>query len=295
MTENKNQNQNQNFLQEEENFEEELFDVNEESEGILEEEFTPSQEQEVADEGGAKEQSDDDPSLKGDSEDAMPTAQEERGAGQDDQDDQGFEEDEYQKKEEHESRRFNYDSNSDKIYLSKSKLLLAEKLIRNIKENNDKLSDILSGLVVGEAEEPKIEEESEEPFSLTEEETEEGKVIEGVFDGLNMIGPDGQSYTVPANYASKSKLVEGDVLKLTITPSGGFVYKQIQLVDRKRVVGTLQKTKEGDYIAHAKGQIWKLLPAGVTYFKGEPGDEVIFLIPQKAKSKWGAVENIIKK
>ncbi len=42
------------------------------------------------------------------------------------------------------------------------------------------------------------------------------KVIEGVFDGQNMIGPEGKQYPVPANYASKSKLVEGDILKLTI-------------------------------------------------------------------------------
>ena len=38
-----------------------------------------------------------------------------------------------------------------------------------------------------------------------------GKVIEGVFDGQKMIGPDGKEYPVPANYASKSKLVEGDI------------------------------------------------------------------------------------
>ncbi|MFZ1243390.1 MAG: hypothetical protein WAQ22_04605, partial [Candidatus Saccharimonas sp.] len=34
-----------------------------------------------------------------------------------------------------------------------------------------------------------------------------GKIIEGVFDGQVMIGPDGKNYPVPANYASKSKLV----------------------------------------------------------------------------------------
>ena len=54
-----------------------------------------------------------------------------------------------------------------------------------------------------------------------------GKVVEGVFDGQIMIGPDGKSYPVPANYASKSKLVEGDILKLTIADDGGFIYKQI--------------------------------------------------------------------
>ena len=42
---------------------------------------------------------------------------------------------------------------------------------------------------------------------------EEGKIIEGVFDGQVMLGPDGKNYPVPTNYASKSKLVEGDIMK----------------------------------------------------------------------------------
>jgi len=31
-----------------------------------------------------------------------------------------------------------------------------------------------------------------------------GKIVEGVFDGQNMLGSDGKNYPVPANYASKS-------------------------------------------------------------------------------------------
>ena len=54
-----------------------------------------------------------------------------------------------------------------------------------------------------------------------------GKVIEGVFDGQTMHDADGKAYPVPANYASKSKLVEGDILKLTIADDGSFIYKQI--------------------------------------------------------------------
>src|SRR3954463_13857391 len=66
-----------------------------------------------------------------------------------------------------------------------------------------------------------------------------GKVIEGVFDGQSMVGSDGKSYPVPANYASKSKLVQGDILKLTIAEDGAFLYKQIGPIPRKQVVGTL--------------------------------------------------------
>ena len=48
---------------------------------------------------------------------------------------------------------------------------------------------------------------------------------EGVFDGQNMVGSDSKTYPVPANYASKSKLVQGDILKLTIAEDGAFLYK----------------------------------------------------------------------
>ena len=42
-----------------------------------------------------------------------------------------------------------------------------------------------------------------------------GKIIEGVFDGQNMVGSDGKTYPVPANYASKSKLVHRFLLYQT--------------------------------------------------------------------------------
>ena len=62
------------------------------------------------------------------------------------------------------------------------------------------------------------------PRSGTNEEVG-GKVVEGIFDGQKMAGPDGKEYPIPANYASKSKLVEGDILKLTIADDGSFIYK----------------------------------------------------------------------
>ena len=68
-----------------------------------------------------------------------------------------------------------------------------------------------------------------------------GKVIEGVFDGKSMIGPDGKNYPIPANYASKSKLVQGDVLKLSIQDDESFQYKQIGLTPRKTVIGDLEQ------------------------------------------------------
>ncbi|MFH0779681.1 MAG: hypothetical protein V1928_02365 [Parcubacteria group bacterium] len=122
------------------------------------------------------------------------------------------------------------------------------------------------------------------------------KVIEGVFNGASMVGGDGMEYDVPANYASKSKLVEGDILKLTINNLGAFVYKQIKPIERLRQIGVLEQDPFNlQFFASLNGKKWKLLTASVTYFKGEPGDEVVFLTPTESGSRWAAVENIVKK
>lgn len=120
------------------------------------------------------------------------------------------------------------------------------------------------------------------------------RIIEGVFSGEHMVGGDGLEYNVPANYASKSKLVEGDILKLTILNDGSFVYKQIGPVERDQQVVDLAQSEEGDWYAIAGKNKWRLLTASVTYFHGEIGDQVVILTPKDSKSKWAAVENIIK-
>jgi hypothetical protein len=125
--------------------------------------------------------------------------------------------------------------------------------------------------------------------------SEGGKVIEGVFDGQNMIGPDKKQYPVPANYASKSKLVEGDVLKLTIAEDGSFIYKQIGPVERKKMLGVLIVDDKGDFRVMAEGKPYKVLLASLTYFKSEPGDEVTIVVPKDQEADWAAVENVIKK
>ena len=129
-----------------------------------------------------------------------------------------------------------------------------------------------------------------------EEEDGESKIVEGVFNGENMVGPDGKIYNVPANYVSKSKLVEGDIMKLTITGDGSFLYKQIGPVKRKRIIGILVKDEGNEEYRVTVGErSYKVITAAVTYFKGEPGDETIILTSVDGSSKWAAVENIVKK
>lgn len=123
---------------------------------------------------------------------------------------------------------------------------------------------------------------------------EKDKIIEGVFDGQNMIGPDEKQYPIPANYASKSKLVEGDILKLTIAADGSFLYKQIGPVDRKKIIGKLIKD-DGELKVEAEGKKYRVLAASLTYFKAEEGDQVSIIVPKDKESTWAAVENVIKK
>ncbi len=186
------------------------------------------------------------------------------------------------------------EGSEDSVLISKTKIALAKRLFENISENNKKLMNLFGGLLSPEDEERiNISQIGEGILSL-EEQDGGGKIIEGVFDGENMIGPDGKQYSVPSNYASKSKLVEGDLLKLTITPKGTFVYKQTKPIERRRVVGILEKTEDGGFNVISDDRKWKILTASVTYFKGGHGDETIILVPRESDSAWGAVENIVK-
>lgn len=122
----------------------------------------------------------------------------------------------------------------------------------------------------------------------------EDNIVEGVFDGERMMDKTNKEYPVPANYASKSKLIPGDVLKLTIKPDGTFLYKQIGPAERKRIIGNLTY-EDGQYKVIAAAKAYKVLLASVTYFKGEVGDKITLVVPEKEDSDWGAIENVLPK
>ncbi|HAM88954.1 MAG: 50S ribosomal protein L7/L12 [Candidatus Falkowbacteria bacterium GW2011_GWC2_38_22] len=192
-------------------------------------------------------------------------------------------------------------NNDEGVVISKSKVVLINKLLKNIQETNEKIQKLLSGTITTEEEARiSIGQIGEVPrFSGVDDEQgpsgDNSRIIEGVFDGENMIGPDGKQYSVPANYASKSKLIEGDILKLTITPTGTFMYKQIGPIDRIRVVGVLEQADNGSFTVVNGSKRWKVLTASVTYYKGQDNDEVVILVPKVGESNWAAVENIVRK
>lgn len=165
-------------------------------------------------------------------------------------------------------------------------------LIRELLESAEKSIKTAKQLLIGS-----IISESKKSISIPDNltVTNDGnvRIIEGVFDGQNMRGADGRIYPVIANYASKSKLVEGDHLKLTILEDGSFVFKQIGPVERKSLVGVLIYDN-GKYKVLANGKLYNVLSASVTYYKAKPGDEVtIFINNVDENTEWAAIDNVI--
>jgi hypothetical protein len=174
-----------------------------------------------------------------------------------------------------------------------SNLALISQMIESAEKNIQTAKQLLREMMGGQTSKVNMPQLSEKAQMLSI--SEGGKVIEGVFDGQNMIGPDKKQYPVPANYASKSKLIEGDVLKLTISDDGSFIYKQIGPMERKKMLGFLTVDEKGDFRVLAEGKPYKVLLASLTYFKAEPGDEVTIVVPEAHPTDWAAVENVIKK
>ena len=125
------------------------------------------------------------------------------------------------------------------------------------------------------------------------EDIDEDDFVSGVFDGELMIGNDKKEYQVPANYASKSKLVPGDMLKLIVTDSGKFIFKQIGPVPRKNLVGTLEELDDGSHQVDVNGKKYQVLTASITFFKAKTGDKISIVVPAEEESAWAAVDNII--
>lgn len=169
-----------------------------------------------------------------------------------------------------------------------SKVALALEMIESAESNIRSAKQILSE-VTGKNFKADF---SKAAASLSSSSSSEGKIIEGVFDGQIMVGSDDNKYPVPSNYASKSKLIPGDVLKLTIRDDGSFVYKQIGPVDRKHVMGTLIQ-EDGKYKVLSSGRVYSVLLASVTYFKCEPGDKVSIVVPADGDVEWAALEAVL--
>jgi hypothetical protein len=107
------------------------------------------------------------------------------------------------------------------------------------------------------------------PAASAEPVSEDGmQIVEGAFDGTFMSGGDGKMYPVPMNYASKTKLIPGDMLKLRIMEDGKLIYKVIGPAPRKFLKAKITKTEEGKFIALTEdNKTYSLNQAAVSFFK----------------------------
>ncbi|MDP2642369.1 MAG: hypothetical protein Q8P62_00815 [Candidatus Peregrinibacteria bacterium] len=174
-------------------------------------------------------------------------------------------------------------SQASKLALIKEMIDSAESSLRSAKQL---LTEIVGSKSV-KSTYSKLAENLEDP-----EQEGEDNIVEGIYNGQVMIDKNKKEYPIPANYASKSKLIPGDVLKLTIKADGSFVYKQIGPAPRKRIMGTLTY-EDSQYKVIASGKAYKVLLASVTYFKGEIGNKVTIVVPETEDSEWAAIENVL--
>lgn len=135
--------------------------------------------------------------------------------------------------------------------------------------------------------------------AVNPEEYDALEVVEGHFDGENMIGDNGKSYPVPPNYASKTQLIIGDRMKRILTTTRES-FKLIKPAERQRVVGEFQIDPNQDiYMVVVDGldQPVRVLKASATFAMKNLGlqisDKVAVIIPKDSTPIWGALSSVV--
>lgn len=115
------------------------------------------------------------------------------------------------------------------------------------------------------------------------------RVVDGVFDGQCMIDAEGTRHAVPENYASKSKLVEGDLLQMMVMENGRTLYRQVERVERALLHAHVNE-RDGELICEAAGRCYRLSRACVNYWRVKAGDRMRIVVPKNGESAWAAIE-----
>lgn len=114
---------------------------------------------------------------------------------------------------------------------------------------------------------------------------------EGNFDGQYLIAQDGRKTEVPENYAAKSRLVYGDVLKV-FNDAGKQVFKQIDRVERKKVSGVLTK-KEGKWYLLSDSGSYRVSDASAEFNGAMLNDKASAYVPAKElNAPWAALDEV---
>ena len=114
----------------------------------------------------------------------------------------------------------------------------------------------------------------------------------GFFTGTSVVTQKG-TFQVPENYISKSRLVEGDELKVFIK-EGRILFKQIRPVPRKAARGIILRKDNKCNVIVGDSQ-YKIISASARFFSLESGDEVMIQLPAEEKAEWAVVTYVIKR
>ncbi len=202
------------------------------------------------------------------------------------------------------NQRFSMPSQDDGVVISigikaqDTRTALAKRIVQHMREQLDSLERLLmredDPMTLDGLTELLAEQQEMAPRLIAS--SLGSRVMEGVFDGEHMVGEDGKQYLVPPNYASKSKLVEGDLLRLIIADNGRFIFKQRGPIERERIMGVLVYNDQTDeWFVVSDGRKFRVLGASVTYFKAQPNDDAVVLVPSDNPSSWAALENVIRR
>ena len=165
----------------------------------------------------------------------------------------------------------------DFIITAEKSIKSAKKLLKDILEENNMTLDSKASL------------DTRWLHSYSDEDL---KIVEWVFTWEEMLWADWNKYPVPANYASKSKLVQWDKLKVTINPTGKMLYKQIAPIDREFITWLVVKEKDKFQVV-ANWKTYDLLTAAVTHFKANIWDNVTVIIPKWKDATFAAIDLVL--
>jgi len=172
-----------------------------------------------------------------------------------------------------------------KIIAIRDFILSAEKSVKNAKKL---LKEVLDESWVD------LKDMTIDTSGLKSYESEDNKIVEWVYTWDEMLGSDWHKYPVPANYASKSKMVQWDKLKVTIEPNGKMMYKQIAPIEREVKIWLLTKDKDKFQVV-VEWDVYNVLTAAVTHFKAQIWDNISILVPKWLSATFAAIEAVLPK
>ena len=123
---------------------------------------------------------------------------------------------------------------------------------------------------------------------------EDNKIVEWVFTWEEMLWSDWNKYPIPVNYASKSKMVQWDKLKLTVDWAWRMTYKQIAPIEREIKSGLVTQDK-GKFQVVCESNTYDLLTAAVTHSKAEIWDTISVLLPKGKQASFAAIDSVLPK